>query len=200
MKFCDFYDVITLDSLGSTHEAEEKEDNWEVAMRRTVFSTILILILFLSGCAKMPQTAEEFRKAVPGAFMAEVETFEVNRPFMEVAKTFQSMGPKCLDVTIKTISDTYQSHQVIVAKYTPTVIVAGEKAELYVQERHEAGVLAVREEPEMGHFLMVVDAISLDKNRTQITMYRPSMGHDVMVKAIKGWATGENVGCPDLAK
>ena len=169
-------------------------------MRRTVLSTILILILFLFGCASMPQTAEEFRKALPGAFMGKVETFEVNRSFVDVAKTFQSMGPKCLDVRVKTISDTYQSHQVIVAKYTPTVIVTEEKAELYVQERHEAGVLAVRKEPEKGHFLMVVDAVPLDRNRTQITMYRPSMGHDVMVKAIKGWATGENVGCPDLTK
>ena len=169
-------------------------------MKRTVLATILILILFLSGCVTMPQTAEEFRKAVPGSFMGKVETFEVDRPFMDVAKTFQSMGPRCLDVRIKTVSDTYQSHQVIVAKYTPTVIISDEKAELYVQERHEAGVLAVHKEPENGHFLMVVDAIPLDRNRTQITMYRPAKGHDVMVKAIKGWATGKNVGCPDLAK
>ncbi len=169
-------------------------------MRRTVLSTILVLILFLFGCVSMPQTAEEFRKAVPGAFMGKVETFEVNRPFMDVAKTFQSMAPKCLDVRIETISDTYQSHQVIVAKYTSTVIVTAEKAELYVQERHEAGVLAVHKEPEKGHFLIVVDAMPLDKNRTAITMYRPSKGHDVMVKAIKGWATGQDVGCPALTK
>jgi PBP1b-binding outer membrane lipoprotein LpoB len=169
-------------------------------MRRPVLSTIVILLLFLFGCVSMPQTAEEFRKALPGAFMGKVETFEVNRPFVDVAETFQSMGPKCLDVRIKTISDTYQSHQVIVAKYTPTVIVTEDKAELYVQERHEAGVLAVHKEPEKGHFLMVVDAIPLDKNRTQITMYRPAKGHDVMVKAIKGWAAGKNAGCPDLTK
>ena len=170
-------------------------------MKNSVFLTVILFIVFLLGCAgTMPQTAAEFRKAVPGAFMGKVETFEVNRPFKDVAKTFQTMAPKCLDVRIKTISDTYQSHQVIVAKYTPTVIVTEEKVELHVQERHEAGVLAVYKEPEKGHFLMVVDAIPLEKNRAQITMYRPSKGHDVMVKAIKGWATGENVGCPDLTK
>ena len=47
---------------------------------------------------------------------------------------------------------------------------------------------------------MVVDATPLDKKRTAITMYRPSMGKDTMVKAIKGWATGDNVGCPDLTQ
>jgi hypothetical protein len=31
-------------------------------------------------------------------------------------------------------------------------------------------------------------------------MYRPSMGYDVMIKAIKGWATGKNRGCPDMTK
>jgi predicted component of type VI protein secretion system len=170
-------------------------------MKNTVFLTVALLTIFLSGCAgSMPQTAAEFRKALPGSFMGKVETFEVNRPFKDVAKIFQTMAPKCLDVRLKTISDTYQSHQVIVAKYTPTVIVTKHKAELHVQERHEAGVIAVYKEPEKGHFLMVVDAIPLNKDRTQITMYRPSKGHDVMVKAIKGWATGKNVGCPDFTK
>jgi hypothetical protein len=31
-------------------------------------------------------------------------------------------------------------------------------------------------------------------------MFAPSMGHDVLISAIKGWATGKNVGCPDLTK
>lgn len=171
-------------------------------MNKFVFLSIAFLsTFFLFGCAgTMPQTAEEFRKVVPGAFMAEVETFEVQRPFNEIAKTFQTMAPKCLDVTIKTVSDTYQSHQVIIAKYTPTVIVTEDKAELYVQERHEAGVMTVYKEPEKGHFLMVIDVVPLSKNISQITMYRPSKGREVMVKAIKGWASGNNIGCPDLTK
>jgi hypothetical protein len=43
-------------------------------------------------------------------------------------------------------------------------------------------------------------AMPLDKKRTKITMYRPSRGNDAMVKAIKGWAAGDNAGCPDLTK
>jgi hypothetical protein len=170
-------------------------------MKNPVLLTIAIFTIFLSSCAgTMPQTAEEFRQAVPGAFMGEVETFEVNRPFKDVTKTFQKMAPKCLDVRIKTTSKTYMSYQVIVTKYNPTVIVTKEKTELYVQERHESGVMAVYEEPEKGHFVMVVDATPLDIKRTQIVMYRPSKGKDVMVKAIKGWAIGKNIGCPDLTK
>ncbi len=162
---------------------------------------VVFLVMILSGCVgKMPQTAEEFREALPGAFMGKVETFEANRPFEVVTRTFKTMAPKCLDVRIKTTSRTTTSYQVIVTKYHPTVVVTKQKAELHVQEKHESGVIAVYEEPAEGHYLMVVDATPLDKKRTQITMYRPSMGKDTMVKAIKGWATGDNVGCPDLTQ
>ena len=169
-------------------------------MKNPVSLVVVLLAMVLSGCGKMPQTADEFRQAVPGAFMGKVETIEANRPLETVAKTFQTMAPKCLDVRIKTTSRTNTSYQVIVTKYHPTVIVKKQKAELHVQEKHESGVVAVYEEPAKGHYLMVVDATPLDKKRTAITMYRPSMGKDTMVKAIKGWATGDNVGCPDLTQ
>ncbi len=71
-------------------------------------------MIWLSGCISHPQTAEEFRKAVPGAFSAKVETFELDRPFSQVASTFQKMGPDCLAKTIKTTSQTNTSFQVIV--------------------------------------------------------------------------------------
>jgi len=170
-------------------------------MRNIVILSFIFTIFVLSGCVgKMPQNADEFRQALPGAFMGKVETFDVNRPFHEVAATFQEMAPKCLDITIKTVSQTYMSYQVIVAKYTPTVVVTDERAELHLQELHESGVLNVYKEPENGHYLLVTDAIPIDANTTKITMYRPAMGQDVLIRAIKGWATGDNVGCPDLTK
>jgi len=54
--------------------------------------------------------------------------------------------------------------------------------------------------PEKGYYLMVADATRMDANTTQIDMYRPTIGHDAVVRAVKGWATGENVGCPDMTK
>jgi len=37
-------------------------------------------------------------------------------------------------------------------------------------------------------------------NTTRIEYYGPSKGFETMIKAIKGWASGKNVGCPDLTK
>lgn len=169
-------------------------------MNRIPIVTAILVTLWLGGCISHPQTAEEFRKAVPGAFTAKVETFEVERPFNEVASTFKEMAPACLNKRIKTTSQTNRSYQVIITAYKPTVLVTGDKAELHVQQHHEAGVLNVSKEPDGGYYLLVADAQPIDQNKTRVDLYRPSIGHGVLVKAVKGWATGEQVGCPDLTQ
>lgn len=158
-------------------------------------------LLFLSGCVKEhPQTAEEFRKAVPGAFLAEVESYDVDRPYSEVSKSFKSRAPKCLDIRIKTTSQTSTSYQVIVTKYNPTVVVTDQRAELHLQQHHEQGVLNVTEEPKGGYYLLVADATPVSKNKTHIDIYGPSVGYDTLKKAIKGWADGTTKGCPDMTQ
>lgn len=170
------------------------------SMNRFNIVAVVLCSLWLPGCISHPQTAEEFRKAVPSAFSAKVETFEVNRPFSQVANTFQKMGPNCLAKTIKTTSQTKTSYQVIVTTYKPTVLVTGNKAELHVQFHHDQGVLNVSKEPDGGYYLLVADASPVTQTKTRIDLYRPSMGHGVLIQAVKNWASGENVGCPDLTK
>jgi hypothetical protein len=172
-------------------------------MKSAAALTSILVTVFLSGCAVMsghPQTAEEFRKAVPGAYLGKVESFEVNRPFRDVAGTFQKKAPECLHMTIKTTSQTNMSYQVIVTTYNPTVLVSADKAELHLQQHHEAGVLNVTKEPEGGYYLLVADAVPVDRNTTRVDLYRPSVGFDVLIKGIKGWASGDIQGCPDLTK
>ncbi len=170
-------------------------------MKHAAILGAVVLPALVSGCVTShPQTAEEFRKAVPGAFMAKVETMEVNRAYGDVARTFQKKAPECLNVAIRTVSQSTTSYQVIVTEYRPTVRVSSERAELHVQQHHKQGVLKVTKEPEGGYYLLVADATPIDRKRTRLDLYGPSMGHDTLIKAVKGWATGENIGCPDLTK
>ena len=160
---------------------------------------IVILSVLVHGCAgHMPQTADEFRQELPGAFLGEVEKFEINRSYTDIGKSFQEMAPQCLDVRIKTTSQTNMSYQVIVTKWNPTVKISGQKAELHIQQLHEKGVLNVYETPEKGYYMMVVDAIPLGRDSSEVVMYRSSIGNKALIKAIKGWAAGKNIGCPDL--
>jgi hypothetical protein len=170
-------------------------------MRIQTISTGAFVAVLLSGCVTHhPQTAEEFRRAVPGAFMAKTETFEVNRPFRDVAATFRKKAPDCLQVRVKSTSQSHMSNQVSVTAYKPTVVVTKERAELHVQQHHESGVVKVTQEPAGGYYVLVADAYPVDQNRTKVQIFGPSRTHGVLVRAVKGWATGENLGCPDMTK
>jgi len=163
---------------------------------RTLAATVL-----LCGCVTHhPQNAEEFRKMAPGAFMVKVETHEINRSVRQIGKTFQARAPECMNMRVRTTSQTTGSFQVIVSLYKPTVEVTDARAELHLQRHHERGVLAVTKEPEGGYYLMVADAYPLGANRSRLQIIGPSMGYDVIYRAIIGWATGKELGCPDLTK
>ena len=169
-------------------------------MKQLLILGLALSTFLFTGCISHPQTAQEFRVAIPDAFMAEVETIKVDRPFSEVAKTFKKKAPKCLNVRVKTVSQSSTSYQVLIAQYHPTVVVGPKKAEIHLQRHYESGVMNVSEEPKDGYYLLVVDAIPISKNKTKVVFYRPSMGFDTLITAIKGWASGENLGCPDLTQ
>lgn len=163
----------------------------------------VIAVALFAGCAsKQPMTADEFRQAVPGAFMAKKETVEVNRPFRAVSDAFRKRGPECLSGTIKTtVSQPGQSFQVIVADYKPTVMVTNERAELHVQERHKQGVVRAMAEPDDGHYLVVADAYPVDRNRTRLELFGPTGGTGALIiRSVKSWASGESTACPDFTK
>jgi hypothetical protein len=162
---------------------------------------IAALVLLASGCAmQYPQTADEFRQQVPGAFMGRVQTFEADRPFREVAKTFQAKAPECLNVSVRTAEHSGTSYSNILTTYKPTVLVTDKKAELHVQRRFQGNVIIPGNEPPGGLYTLVADATPLDRGRTRIDIYGPSRGADTLTRAVTGWATGENVGCPDMTK
>ena len=54
--------------------------------------------------------------------------------------------------------------------------------------------------PPGGLYMLVADTTPLDKSRTRIDVSGPSVGTDTLVRAITGWATGENLGRPDMTK
>ena len=160
----------------------------------TAFSALV------AGCAQQPQTAQEFRAAIPGAFMGKVQTFEAKRPLRDVAKTFQARAPECLNVSVRTVSQTSTSYQNILTVYKATVVNNSQKAELHLQRDFKSGVLVPGKVPPGGLYYLVADATPIDNGRTRIDIYAPSVGTDTLVRAITGWATGQNLGCPDMTK
>lgn len=167
-------------------------------MRKT--TAFAALGLLVAGCAQNPQNAQEFREAIPGAFMAKVQTFEAKRPLRDVAKTFQARAPECLNVSVRSVSQSSTSYQNILTVYKATVVSNPQKAELHLQRDFKSGVLVPGKVPPGGLYMLVADATPVDKGTTRIDVYGPSRGTDTLIRAITGWATGENLGCPDMTK
>jgi hypothetical protein len=150
----------------------------------------------------MPQNPEDFRKAVSGgAMMTKTDSYEVNRSTQAVGATFQKRASECLNVQVRTVSQTTTSYQNILTTYRPTVVANGQRTELHVQQLHKGGgVIYPQKPPEGGVYIFVADATPVSANRTRIQLYGPSKGYDVLYRAVRGWTTGENLGCPDMAK
>ena len=169
-------------------------------MNHRLIPAVILSAALLSGCVSShPQNAQEFREAVPGAFLAEVETFEVKRPLGKVAKTFQKKAPQCLQVAVQTTETGYMHHMSYTTTYTPTVVINGDRAELHLQQ-HVDNTVKVTEEPEDGYYLLVADATPVNESTPRIDIYRPSVGYDVLFESIRGWASGNNLGGPDMTK
>ena len=162
---------------------------------------ILLAVLFLlAGCAQNPQNAEEFRQYIPGATFGAKHTYEVDRPWQEVAKTFQARAPECLNVSVRTIESGGGSYSNVLSTYRPTVVVGASRAELHVQRKLKGNVIVPGKVPEDGNYMLVADATPVDRTHTRIDVYAPKFGADTLIKTINGWATGKNLGCPDMTK
>jgi len=159
---------------------------------------IVAVTVLLGGCAQ-PQSADEFRKSASGPTLSKVVTREVNRPLREVAATFRARAPECLNATVRrTLAG--PSYHVVDVTYKPTVVVTDQRAELHVQMRHTRGVINVIQEPEGGFYVLIADVHPVDSKRSRIEIFGSSTGNDVMTRAIVGWATGKDLGCPDMAQ
>ncbi len=165
-------------------------------MQRSLTMAVF-LVLLVSACA-VPLTPKEYRTAAKaGNALSTFESVDVNRPVAEVAATFKAKAAECLSFRMgetkrPVIGVGSSTHYYAVA--TPTVKRSTDKVELYFQVAYEHELGNV---PKKGMYHLVVDAYPHGK-RTRVDIYRRNNA-EVLGEAVKGWASGQNLGCPDPA-
>jgi hypothetical protein len=132
--------------------------------------------------------------------MGKVQTLEVDRSYRDVSRTFKERAPVCLNVTMRSVEHGGSSYSNVQYTFTPSVVIAERGTNLYLQERQEGSVLIPGKMPDGGFYSVIADATPLSGNRTKIEIYTASRAYDVVVTAITGWASGQNIGCPDMTK
>ncbi len=157
-----------------------------------------ILLVSLMGCS-MPQTAPQFRDMMQSSMFGRVENLQVERPFPEVAKTFQDLAEHCLTVRTSNTIHTNRVNSIVRQRFKPTLHIQKNTLELHVQQTFISGATNL-DEPEGGAYLVVADATPINRDHTQVDLYGIKTRGRKLYKAVRGWATGEVTGCPDLSK
>jgi hypothetical protein len=159
-------------------------------------------IAALACCAtalafELPQTREEFVKAVAaGKGATAVETITSDQPLDKVYALLQEKAGVCLDVTVKRTANVGYVERSS-SDYTPTLRRVGKgRAEFTLQvANNPRGVGAVP--PPGGLYYMAADFRSVD-GRTEIVLYRPTIGVKKIVASLKQWFAGDPAPCPNL--
>lgn len=82
--------------------------------------------------------------------------------------------------------------------YNPTLRMAGSgRAEFTLQVVHRPRGVG-HTPPPGGLYTMAADIRSLGAGRTEVVLYRPTMGFKKTTNTFKQWAAGENAACPKL--
>jgi len=159
-------------------------------------------VLLFAGCST-PQTPEEYRAAVRKYPLLSVDTMQIDRPLSEVTKDFKTRAPECLNIRVSNLEANGMSDSQVVTRvikeYHASVVENPGKTELYVQETNIQGVHTIGKRPKDGFFVMVADAVAVGDNKTELTLYHPTLDKPIG-PAVEGWATGKNLDCPFQAK
>jgi hypothetical protein len=164
---------------------------------------VLSNAVLLFGCGLQPKTADELRDNVKGkAVFSSREVFEVKKPYRQVSDTLKKKWLECLDSTTTGSfhrgGNTFGTQTDI---YKPKVSVTDQRTELTLQ--HKATGTAITQvggPPPEGFFTFVTDVYPVDKNTTRVDVQKQTPIHGDVVKAIRNWAEGTRMGCPDLAQ
>jgi hypothetical protein len=154
-------------------------------------------VVVLASCAAAPKTVSEFRTAVTqGASFMTHETYIINREFPVVVKNVGDKSKECLGFGYTTRTTVGTSSRQTNVTYHPTVkLISNGKAEMFLQEKRTPQPIG---SPEGGAYIFLADINRVSETNTRITMYGPTFPTWTPIfSAIKGWAEGKSVKCPD---
>ncbi|MEJ2346200.1 MAG: hypothetical protein P8090_12460 [Gammaproteobacteria bacterium] len=165
---------------------------------------VFAAVATLAGCAfgPTPQTAKEFRQGVvKGGLGTSHETYQVNAPYAKVATRVMKKGAECLNKVITIQSCVNSSCSNIDYIFKPKFNGTRQRSELSVQVKFKPdhSWYVGGPPPKDGMFVTVADITPAGRNKTKVATYGMSMGmYQYIPKAVKHWADGSNLGCPDL--
>jgi hypothetical protein len=151
-----------------------------------------------AGAIDVPQTREEFVRVVAaGARGVKMETFVVERGLDEVYRTLEARTAPCLDVEVRRSAYVgYQENSS--SDYNPTLSRPGpDLAEFTLQVVNRPRGVG-HTPPPGGLYIMAADLKEAGPSRTEVLLYRPTIGFKDITKSFMEWVDGSATDCPKL--
>ena len=146
----------------------------------------------------VPQNRDEFVQAVSaGKGATAAETFTSDQPLGKIYDLLTEKADACLDVEVRRTA--YVGYvERSSSDYNPTLQLIGRtRAEFTLQVVHNPRAVG-SSPPPGGLYVMAADLKSIDGDRTEIVLYRPTIGFKNIVESLKKWVDGDDAPCPKL--
>lgn len=148
---------------------------------------------------QVPQTRQEFVNAVAaGGRGTTTEKFTVDRGLGEVYSLLKERSSTCLDIEVRHSGFVGNQMEVTSADYNPTLKKIGkDKVEFALQVVHRPRAIGEKAPPG-GLYVMAANIRPLGGRRSEVLLYRPTIGFKKVVNSFKQWVAGEDAGCPKM--
>ena len=103
----------------------------------------------------------------------------------------------CLDVEVRRSGWVGDHTERSSSDYNPTVRRAGGRVEFALQVIHRPRAIG-ENAPPGGLYIMAADIKSLGGGRSEVVLYRPTIGFKTIVASVKEWIGGEDTDCPKM--
>lgn len=160
---------------------------------------VLLLVASPLGAILVPQTREEFVRVVAaGHSGVKMESFVIERGFDEVYKTLEARSAPCLDKKVERSANVgYYEHSS--SDYNPTLKRLGaDRAEFTLQVIHNPRGVGGGPPPPGGLYIMAADLKRAGAGRTEVMLYRPTIGFKDITRGFMQWVEGKSSDCPKL--
>jgi len=170
-------------------------------MRRVLL--VVGLVILAAGIQPIsaiyvPQSRREFMNAVAaGGRGTKMEKITVDRNLAEIYSVLKKRSSPCLDVEVRRTGYVGYTERSL-SDYNPTLKMVGKnKVEFALQVVHRPRAVGEVTAPG-GLYIMAADLKWLGKNRTEVTLYRSSIGFKQITNSVRQWASGEDADCPKM--
>ena len=164
-----------------------------------MIATSLLTISSVVFAIWVPQNRSEFVEAVAaGKGATKMETLTVGRSLDQVFATLEEKSAECLDVLVER-SGNVGYVEVSSSDYNPTLERTGENSAAFTLQVEHRPRGVGHKPPTGGLYLMAADLKAVDDGRTEIVLYRPTMGFKQIAESFRGWLEGSaDAGCPKM--